>query len=244
MDGMMWPPDFFDPLSGLGVPTGKGRGARQKPKARRGRSGYSAPHYLPLVEEDGLLLTPPTVPEAGPFAAVAASSPGEPTPETSETFRRAFAGVWVCVPRCDRKRLLSYWREEPFPALYGEPEPAHRPVILLMDNGVDDPMCERFGHVLLFPAALAAGEPQRLTEAIVSLLLQTYRQASRDHWGLVLKEIEEPLERWERRHGNASSADRAAKIAKLEATYLRKHRAEVAQLAARWRFEAPKLAQG
>jgi hypothetical protein len=65
-------------------------------------------------------------------------------------------------------------------------------------------------------------------------LAQVHRFATREHWGLVLSALEEPVARWEKRQKKVTEASRSKKWDELEAAFLRKHEAALNQLVRGW----------
>ena len=64
--------------------------------------------------------------------------------------------------------------------------------------------------------------------------------ASRKHWDLYLKVVEEPMERWEKRQGKkADDAARERKLDLLEAAHRKAYEAELQQRLRAWGFDSP-----
>lgn len=158
------------------------------------------------------------------------------------TFRPAFAAIWKRIPAEEQSLLMAYWREEPCHRVGGRRggPSCPRPLILIdiesatfaHDNheGV-----ESFGRVLSFPASLTKGDPQVLQSIIGRALAIAYRFATREHWGLLLSVVDEPLERWQRRQKRPVSdalVDRKAKP--LEQAYRAQVAAAIDGVLGRW----------
>jgi hypothetical protein len=228
MDGFILGTPFTDFL----------RSSAELLKQRRGRGAKGGPHgkaaaggrrYAALA--DGLV-----------FRVVA--RPDRPRRDLQligERFRAAFTRAWDTIPEQDRWLLLRYWHDRPDT---GRPVGAGpRPEIRVLDKvscAPPPPACDRLGHRLTFDAAAAVEQPDRLPLRIAHTLAQVYLLASRKHWGLYLKMVEEPMERWERRQGKkADDAARERKLDLLEAAHRRAYEAELEQRLRAWGFDGP-----
>lgn len=196
----------------------------------------------PLVLEDGLVFGIGC--DIGTWGAIERQVPVSHAlvERIEKTFRPAFAAVWKAIPPDEQSRLLTHWREEPIYRLGGRRggPTCPRPLILIdledasSSNGNSEGV-ESCGRILSFPAALTKGKPQLLQSAISRALATTYRLATREHWGLLLSIVEEPLERWQRRQKKPvgeAAIDRKAKP--LERAYLKQVEAALDGINARW----------
>jgi hypothetical protein len=238
MNGINWFASPFELVNNLTQPIQANRG---KTKAGRKRASTD------IDRELGFL---PLVPEAGLFFRVVAANPpawfGEPPADESvrlavDAFRGLFTEVWARLPADDQQQLLDYWRFDSFPSLASDPfhKPPHRPLIHLVDAWPRSGLVNaaRFGHELSFPGSLARKQPDRVRSLISRTLALVWRMATREHWGMILRTIDEPLERWERRQGKATDRERAEKEAVLGETFRRKHEIAIASVLRRWGLE-------
>jgi hypothetical protein len=226
---------------------GRGRGARSE--RTRGTPGGTAgwgDDYAALVEEDRLFVRV----VARPHRPGPAPDAGAPPGAVTAAFRAAFRAVWGRLPGPDRDRLRGYWDDPREPGLFADlpPTPRPKPLIQVADADPRSPasqVCTRFGTALTFPAAVAAGPPDRLRYEIARALAQALRHATRAHWRLMNRVIEHPLARWEKRQrAGVTDAARDEKLDQLEAEYLRAYEAELAAIVRRWGIAPPDGAGG
>lgn len=197
----------------------------------------------PLVPEDGLVFAIGC--DIGCITGAVerqVSVPHALAERIEATFRPAFAAIWKRIPAEEQSLLMAYWCEEPCHRVGGRRggPSCPRPLILIdiesanfaQDNreGV-----ESFGRVLSFPSSLTKGEPQFLQSTIGRALAIAYRFATREHWGLLLSVVDEPLERWQQRQKRPVSdalVDRKAKP--LEREYLKQVETALDGILCRW----------
>jgi len=90
---------------------------------------------------------------------------------------------------------------------------------------------------LTFTYALLAEPAERLPLGIAQTLAKAYRFTTREHWNLIVKLIEDPMDKWEEGAGrNATDAVHARKLKALEKRFLTKHEGELALILRRWGF--------
>lgn len=226
MDDMLLPVNLFEYVAQ--------EVRKRRAKAKSGaadKKGAVQPSFTPLSEADGLYfrLSPTATPL--PPARVTA---------VTDAFRLAFQSVWAGIPDDDRRRLRDYWRTQKRLPSYDEPwpPPPHRPLIQITD---DEPwsheyqVCRHFGAELNFPVSLVLEHSDRITSVIGRTLAQVFRLATRQHWGLYLELVEEPLARWEQHLGRkVTDAARDRKLDELEAEYFPVYESEMAELLRRW----------
>lgn len=223
----------------------KRRGPRPKSGAP-GRAGDEPP--LPLVPADRLFFLSPLSSATAPRsqAGIVSFSTGN----VGQAFYRAFNAVWARIPEADRQRLLRYWQSAPDERARPGPVRAQhpRPLIRVVDGGrwsSSFPTCDHLGHRLTFPAALVTGHRELLPSVIARTLALVLRYATRAHWELYLVTVEEPMERWEARHGTKSAdADRDAQVVRLEKAYLGKYEADLTRILHGWGFEPTNVPVG
>lgn len=156
-------------------------------------------------------------------------------------FRLAFAATWQRIPKDDHTQLLTYWRQEPPyrpEGRRGGPS-CPRPLIRIdVEEGAQFEqrgLVECCGRILSFPASLLEGDPSRLRSAIARTLASTYRYATREFWGLYLKMVDEPLERWEQRQKKpVTDAVLDRKALPLEKAYRVQVAAAIDGILSRW----------
>jgi hypothetical protein len=159
--------------------------------------------------------------------------------KVEEAFKVAFLSVWAKIPETDRHCLVSYWREPlpPGPSDFSL-GPRTRPVIEITLDGLSDDettVCSKFGHTLTFSWSLVADHPERLQLVIARTLAKVHRQATGQHWRLVVDMVEDPLAAWEaRQKKEVTDAARNRKLDVLEPPYLRAYEAEITQLVRSW----------
>jgi hypothetical protein len=202
------------------------------------------PKEFPLAKKDGLLVR--VVHPASPTGS--APEEGHPAcdPETlARTFRAAFTRIWRKIPGADRQRLLDHWQRGLERGRYSEADEVGRPKPLIQVQCVDPessmrPVIEDNGHKLIFPPSLVMEHPQRLPWEIGYALAAAYRFAIREHWSLVIKMIDDPFARWERRQGaKATDAQWEKKADALEAKYLRHYEERIAEILRAWGLKEP-----
>ncbi len=210
-------------------------------KARNGqRKRSTRPHVgeqvrdRPLVEQDDLFF------RVIPGVRDALAHQDFDADDVALTFRAAFTGVWERIPPADRQRLLVYWRHGPDSRSH---EKKHGPLIqVVCQPTTPEVVLARCGMEISFPATLVIGQPHRLLLEIARTLAQVYRLATREHWGLVLEQIEEPLQLWERHEGARATESQRDKLVKaLEAEYLEKYEASVLKIVRAWRLGTPEV---
>jgi hypothetical protein len=157
--------------------------------------------------------------------------------EIEEPFRDAFCEVWEQIPRTDRNLLLRYWRTQA-----GRTLPLHtNPLIRLVAVppwSLVPPRFASLGRELNFLLVEIEAKPDNLRSEIATALAQVLLIADRRHWALILEQIEEPIERWEKRQGTKlDDTKREAKLDKLEQAYLRASAKEIKQIVRGWGFE-------
>ena len=201
-----------------------GRTETEKSLADSQRSRWSG--FSALVADDGLFFR---------IAHHASASTGRP-------FAQAFRSVWSAIPLADRLCLLSYWRNPPYQSLstkWSLSIPHPRPLIQIAHDAESSPygVCTRLGHELVFPLAIIDYSPSDAAREIARTLAQVYMYASRQHWRLIVDQIEKPLSDWE--HGRVraiSDRSRDKKADQLEQGFLRVYETEIRFLLDRWGF--------
>jgi hypothetical protein len=211
------------------IPKSKSKKAASRPQTRD-----EVPD-LPLVAEDALS-----------FRVIADDQDGlarqkTDTAAVAEGFRAAFAGVWRKIPPADRQRMLAYWRRGGDSLSRDRSARDEKPAPLIRVVGGSEPpddVIARCGMEISLPASLV-GQPFKLVGEVARALAGVHRYVSREHWGLILAVIEEPLDLWEREQGADVDDDRRdKKLDELEAEYLRRFTARIDQIIGAWRIEA------
>jgi hypothetical protein len=231
---------FHQPLRGH-TPNGMSSSRAETPKSKaktaapRPQTREEAPD-LPLVTEDGLS-----------FRVVADDQDGlarqkTDTAAVAEGFRLAFTSVWMKVPPADRQRMLAYWRRGGDTPSRDRGARDEKPAPLIrVVCGAEPPedVIARCGLEINFAASLVVGPPFKLVGEVARALAGVHRHVSREHWGLILAVIEEPFDLWEREQGADATDDlRDKKLDELEAEYLRRFTARIAQIIQSWGIES------
>ncbi len=205
--------------------------------------------FLPLLDGESLVFRVeyPAL-TLGPLA-VQTGLPTALPGNVGSVFRRVFDSVWARIPAEDRHQMMRYWNERPNFGLRDIPEVmvGPRPKILVVDVPLParlDGMCEYQGFVLRFPRCFVTGPTERLAFIIARTLVLAYSFASREHWQLMLDVIEDPWERWEAQHADASEAAADRKYDQLMKTYQRKSAAALEKVMRRWGFAEPPALPG
>jgi hypothetical protein len=207
----------------------------------KAKKGPTQPHVghevrdLPLVEQNGLSFR------------IIAGARDELAHEdfdaavVAELFRVAFNSVWVRIPTADRQRLLTYWRRGPDVRSATLERDKYRGPLIRVVCGFEPPddVITGCGMEINFPASLVVGQPLRLVEEVARALAGVHRLATREHWSLILEQIDEPFDLWEGQEGADATDDRwDKKLDELEAEYLRRFRARIGQIIQTWGIEA------
>lgn len=161
---------------------------------RAGPPAFEKQGFLPLVEDEGLVFCI-TLRSRLPISDEASSKIRAGFPSLGGTFRQAFNIVWHQVPTTDRIRLLDYWAK-PF---FWERRPT-RPFIRIFYDKYrisEDEKIRSSGHELNFCGRSIQDEKNHLSFDIAHTLAGAYLFASRQHWKIIAKYIEEPLAEWE-----------------------------------------------
>jgi hypothetical protein len=177
MDDAPWLPSLSNLAPFFGEPTQQAK--RRSPKKKQ--------DIFPLVDEDGLF-----------FCIISArfkNATHTGLPPVGKAFRQAFNQVWEQIREADRLCMLNYW-DEP---MIGSSLP-FRPLIQLVIDRYPLPQEARFislGNELNFWARSIREHDEPLPREIARMLADVHHVASRAHWGLTLKYLDEPMKQWE-----------------------------------------------
>lgn len=214
------------------------RRPRTKPRTASQQPPYaeSAPEgFLDLVATDCLYFRM--------SQAVGDGRPRRPTSsataafaESQQAFREAFRSVWRRLPVTDRCQIRQYW-DEPDELRLSSDLP--RPLIEINCVGetASTFTCSHFGHWLHFRVGTSESPANDLHSVIARSLAQIYRLAIREHWALLIAEIEDPVTLWEQSQRKFTFSQRERQLDVFEAAYLQKYEAEIGQLLMRWGFK-------
>jgi hypothetical protein len=196
------------------------------------------------VERDGLWFRSGSLCVHADESTTWVNEAGGQNPALQRGFHRAFNQVWERIPPADRQILLGYWRGPLWQVLHcATPLSSFpRPLIQVLDfasRASSHQVCNRLGQELTFAVSLATEHLDHLPVEIGQALAQVHLFATREHWGLVLSAIEEPLARWEKRQKKVTEASRSKKLDKLEAAFRREHEAALQQLMRTWGVPEP-----
>jgi hypothetical protein len=162
-----------------------------------------------------------------------------------QTFRTAFMDVWHRIPRPHRDRLLDYWRRPAkgaVPVQKAAPG-VQRPVFEIVEDkawSFLSAASDRLGTLIRVPLSLITSRPHDLTWAIAGALAQVLRYETREHWGMYVITVEEPLIAWEREQtGRITESRRNRKLDALEREYLRRLGTRMREMVKEWGFDVP-----
>ena len=220
----------------------RSRAGKKVPAAKKKGCPSSGQGFRVLVAEDGLFFRVACYVASlggGDRDAIRARLDGLAT-----KFRASFQTVWQQIPRDDRGILVTYWRTDSLPGVPFEERhsPYRRPLVEILDHGSASPVApevDGFATELRFPADLVTGDPSALSAGIARILAMAYRVAIREHWDLVIKMVEDPMDRWEARQGaERSEAAAEKKHERLVKAYMPKYEAQIESLLDRWGLRA------
>lgn len=161
---------------------------------RAGPPAFEKQGFSPLVEDEGLVFCI-ALRSRLPVSDEASIKTKACFPALGETFRQAFNTVWHQVPTQDRICLLDYWAK-PF---FWERGPT-RPFIRIIYDKYQISEVEKIrssGHELNFCGRSIQDKKNLLSFDIAQTLADVYLFASRQHWKIAAKYIEEPMAEWE-----------------------------------------------